>query len=57
MFAPAVMIKTESPQMELYPLAGITDIELATANRNFAQRGLPYKVVRVVSEQDLPLSA
>ena len=57
MFAPALMIKTERPEMVLYPLAGITDIEMAAANKNFAERDLPYRVVRAASEQDLRLTA
>lgn len=57
MFAPALMIKTEQPEMVLYPLAGITDIEMASANKNFAERGLPYRVVRDASAQVSRLAA
>ena len=47
MLQPAMMIKTESPRMELYEIKALSDSDLQMANRNFATRGLPYVVIRV----------
>ena len=46
----AMMIKTESPAMDLYLIKSLSEEQLQFANSNFEKRGLPYKVVRLSDE-------
>ena len=43
---PAIMIKTESPYMELYTIKALSQADLDFANENFQEAGLPFRVVR-----------
>ena len=47
MLQPAMMIKTESPRMDLYEIKALSDSDLQMANQNFIARGLPYAVIRL----------
>tara|TARA_B100000405_G_scaffold238893_1_gene172502 strand:- start:420 stop:590 length:171 start_codon:yes stop_codon:yes gene_type:complete len=46
MLLPAMMIKTHSPYMELYEIKAVSDQDILSANKNFLERGVPYRVVR-----------
>lgn len=46
MLLPAMMIKTHSPYMELYEIKAVSDQDIRSANKNFLERGVPYRVVR-----------
>lgn len=47
---PAIMIKTESPYMELYTIKALSEADLDFANENFKTAGLPFKVIRESGE-------
>jgi hypothetical protein len=47
---PAIMIKTESPYMELYTIKALSEADLVFANENFKTAGLPFKVIRQSGE-------
>jgi len=46
MMLPAMMMKTHSPEMELYEIRAISDEEIRSANQSFLEQGLPYRVIR-----------
>ena len=45
-----MMIKTHSPEMDLYLIKALSDSDMEMANQNFSERGLPYAIIRVGSQ-------
>jgi hypothetical protein len=50
MLQPAMMIKTHSPEMDLYLIKALSDSDMEMANKNFVESGLPYAIIRLGSQ-------